>query len=295
MSYILEALKKSERERQRGSVPDLHTIQAVQEASPTKRRALWPLLACAVLLVNAAILLWWSRPWSPASPPLGGSPIVTPAPSNEIQPKAPAEVLPPVAAPTEAKREPSGPSASQPNRPLAPVPSPTPQKETPFPARPEGLAEEPQPAIHSRSVAPPLDLPEVPQVPPTAPKGNLAIQQPSPPPPTPSPTISKQHIRIPVPDETEKENSPVAGTSATALQHQVVSLAELPATVRDGLPGLAISLHRFAHDPSARLVSVDGQILRQGQKAKSGPMVEEITENGVIFQYQGYRFLKVIF
>jgi general secretion pathway protein B len=69
MSYILDALKKSEEERKRGTVPDL---LAVQDAlgQKQKRRHVWPYLLLAALVLNAGTLLWWLAPWQTAKPPV---------------------------------------------------------------------------------------------------------------------------------------------------------------------------------------------------------------------------------
>jgi hypothetical protein len=55
MSYILDALKKSEKEHQQGTVPDLMTVQDVMVQEPTKRPLL-PYLLLVALLLNAALL-----------------------------------------------------------------------------------------------------------------------------------------------------------------------------------------------------------------------------------------------
>ncbi|HWR57311.1 MAG TPA: general secretion pathway protein GspB [Thermodesulfovibrionales bacterium] len=59
MSYILDALKKSEKQRQRGAVPDVLTVQDVAASKP-KTRLLWPYLLAAVVLLNAGLFVWWS-------------------------------------------------------------------------------------------------------------------------------------------------------------------------------------------------------------------------------------------
>lgn len=60
MSYILEALKKSDQERQIGHVPDIAQMQAV----PTSKPPRWPRWLLLALLLNAVILvvLAW-RTW----------------------------------------------------------------------------------------------------------------------------------------------------------------------------------------------------------------------------------------
>lgn len=64
MSYILEALKKSEKERQRGTVPDPMTAHESVPREPQKR-SLWPFLIAGALFINAIVLILWIAPWSP--------------------------------------------------------------------------------------------------------------------------------------------------------------------------------------------------------------------------------------
>lgn len=66
MSYILEALKKSEQERRLGHVPDLAMLQETPPRTPQR----WQRWLLAALLLNLLVLLvvaW--RPWAkPAAP-----------------------------------------------------------------------------------------------------------------------------------------------------------------------------------------------------------------------------------
>ena len=56
MSYILEALKKSEQERERGNVPDIKSIHSSESDAPKEeKRSWWPYLLALVLLVNGVI------------------------------------------------------------------------------------------------------------------------------------------------------------------------------------------------------------------------------------------------
>jgi general secretion pathway protein B len=78
MSYILEALRKAERERRLGQAP---TLEAVYAAAPVARRRPWPwLLLGAALLVNAGVVgwLWWPVEQNP--PAVAAAPVATPAP-----------------------------------------------------------------------------------------------------------------------------------------------------------------------------------------------------------------------
>jgi general secretion pathway protein B len=68
MSYILDALKKAEEERRRGTAPDVMTVQ---DGGSAKARGLRPWLVyllLAALLVNAGVFAWWLGPWNAAVP-----------------------------------------------------------------------------------------------------------------------------------------------------------------------------------------------------------------------------------
>jgi general secretion pathway protein B len=67
MSFILDALKKSEQERRQRQTPDLHA----EHAPPPEQRGgkrLWPILILVALLLNVAVFSFWLRPWSAPEP-----------------------------------------------------------------------------------------------------------------------------------------------------------------------------------------------------------------------------------
>ncbi len=59
MSYILEALKKSEQERTRGVAPTLHAVHAEPSREPKRVLRYYPVLAVLVV----AAMIGWLRPW----------------------------------------------------------------------------------------------------------------------------------------------------------------------------------------------------------------------------------------
>lgn len=73
MSYILEALKKSQAERQLGELPTIHApqvqLQGNSAASAARRTPAW--LALGGMSVVVAAALWWWQPWLAAAPVLG--------------------------------------------------------------------------------------------------------------------------------------------------------------------------------------------------------------------------------
>lgn len=114
MSFILDALKKSESERHRHSGP---VLMDVRIAPPRRRLPMWVWVIAGVLLVNLLLLVWllWLGPnHNPAPAPAASvtaSSIAPPAP----QPAAPP---PPVAA------VPAAPPVLPPAAPAATAPAP---------------------------------------------------------------------------------------------------------------------------------------------------------------------------
>lgn len=63
MSYILDALKKSDQQRQRGMTPTLHTSQTNVIALQQPAYLFYTVLAA--ILICAGIVIGWLRPWQP--------------------------------------------------------------------------------------------------------------------------------------------------------------------------------------------------------------------------------------
>src|SRR3989304_1233253 len=98
MSYILDALKKSEKERRHGTVPDLLTVQDILVQEP-KKRLLWPYFLLIALLLNAGLFMWWLNPWQSKKPKV----VVQ---SADRQHQEPAKTINPGIRAAEEKRTP---------------------------------------------------------------------------------------------------------------------------------------------------------------------------------------------
>ncbi|TDM06195.1 MAG: hypothetical protein C4K60_16335 [Ideonella sp. MAG2] len=108
MSYILEALKKAEAEREKGQVPGLRSqleaaSPAVTLSSTAKPVTLW-LMAAALAVAGGGLWWWWQRPQPLASvPPSSFKAAERPtAPSVAVDPRPVAAAVPAPAPPPAA-------------------------------------------------------------------------------------------------------------------------------------------------------------------------------------------------
>lgn len=150
MSYILEALKKAQSERQLGHAPTIHDmpIQPVQyERAAGNRTPLWIALALGAALVVGGVV-WWRMAAPPVQIALAPS-APLPVPSEPMPAPAPVP-MPPEAAPAPA------PVASKPFPEQAPMAAPP----KPFPVQaPMAAPPKPTPAPAPKPVPVPVPAP----------------------------------------------------------------------------------------------------------------------------------------
>lgn len=270
MSYILDALRKSEKERQRGAVPDLMTAQDVAGEGP-KRRAFWPYFIAGALILNAGVLAWWLA-WHSSKPPVATQPTAT----QQYTAKAPDQ---------GNRSANAGLSVATP---------------------PSTVSNTREPVTRSAEEKKPVSRPEIPAAQTDGVRVNV-IRQPQqeqvkadvqkntenkPAPVTkvkgPSEISSVSPQQTPAVKRSDAESQPVA--LPAHVKNKLYSLQELPVSIQQSLPAFAISTHLYASDTSSRVVRINGQTLREGQFLTAGLKLEEITSEGVIFSYHNYRF-----
>jgi general secretion pathway protein B len=249
MSYILEALRKSDQQRNRGATP---TLFSGQEAMAVRRRPAFILYGVlAVALIGAGIAIGVLRPWQ--------------TPQAEMAERAPIVVRAPVAAPPPAPAvavAPAMPAKSQDT--LASVPA------APVAESAPAIKAEPQPiARPKRRVDRPIRKAE-----PSAADN--------------SKTESVPQSRTELPAAEPGNVEPPATEAANAAP--VSTMSELPASIRDELPKIKITVHAYSSKPASRLVGYENRILREGDSLVAGLKIEEITPDGMILSYKGYRF-----
>ena len=257
MSLILEALKKSEAERRLGRAPDLLTPAAM----PVPERRPWLWLWGVVFGLAAAlivVLVLWAR-----------SALDAPT----ARPPAPASASAPAAPPPDTTMS-------------APPPAPAPVSRTPANAIANApLPQDPDFASTERESVP-VPAHAIPLPPPTppAPRQNTpsppAQAQPVVTRPLPASLPAAASVPVTVPE-------PEPAPTLEPLQH----LATLPASLREGLPPLRLSMHVYDPDPAARFVLIDGKRYRQGDAIAPGILVDAIRPDGVAIAHGQQRFL----
>lgn len=251
MSVILEALRRSEAERQRGKAPGLF----VEQAPPRRRPGgipRWALAAAAVVLL-AVLAAWGWREWGRDAPAIAVTPVVESAAPTVPPPgaAAPAIDVPVVDAPRPAPVESP---AADPVRP-PPVAGPV----APFPAEAAPPAPAPEPVIVEPERVATVDA---------------AVPSPAPAPVDPAPAPS-----VAPPPATTTPGEAVPG------------LATLSSGERAALPPLKLSMHVYNDDPARRFVIVDGKRLVEGASVADGIVVDAIRRDGAVLAINGRRLL----
>jgi general secretion pathway protein B len=257
MSYILDALKRADSERERGTVPGLHAQPAPLAASgaraPGRLKPLaWAGAGAAVLLLAA--LAW--RLTAREAPPAAQVPAPASAPAATAAP-APSAV------------------AAAPAVPAGTLVMP------PAPARPS--APPPEAAALARKPAASAPAASAPQAPQAAQQAASAPQATAAAPAAPVRALTRAEARA----AARRAEAPA---SAPAAEPRVYTLNELPEDVRRQLPALTISGATYSENPAYRMLIINGQVFHEGEKPTSELALEQIRPKAAVFSFRGYRY-----
>lgn len=279
MSLILEALRKSEAERQRGRAPGLFVEQMPARAHARRAPTLWPWLLVAVLVATGLGWAWWQgrRPEPAAvadlaAPAAGSASDATPgstrdaaiAPGAIDAPPTPAPVAPNSVAPDAAM-------------PVSQIPDPvaaTPPASERVPASPA-------------DTSPPIE---------TASTADSQVIAPT---PAPSPISAPPSTRVsdktapvvPAAPISPPSFSSIPAAAAADSEPAIPTVASLSAAERAQLPPLKLSMHVYADAPGQRFVILDGQRLGEGATPSGGIVLEQIRRDGIVLSVNGQRVL----
>ena len=259
MSYILEALKKADAERERGAVPDLHAqpvpLAAAYEDQAPRGAKPWLWLAAGAFIALAGVLAWQ---FSGSEAPPGVMPEPPPAPAAAVAaPPAPPATLatpappPAPAAPPGPATQPAPPATSARNE-AAPAPPRAPlaaRPSVPGDAAPKARLEPRAPAVAGSAVA----------------AGSAGSAS------SPAPRPAKA-----VPAQPAPTRAPL--------------LSELPEDTRRQVPAMTIGGSVYSQQPANRMVIINGQVFREGSAVTPDLRLEQIGPRSAVFSLGGQRF-----
>jgi general secretion pathway protein B len=144
---------------------------------------------------------------------------------------------------------------------------------------------------------PPLAEATPPPPPPLSPPAAAPAPAPTPPVAAALPTVSEPTPTVVLPPPAPaspppapQRAAPPPAAAAPAPAARVPTLAELPADLRATLPPLAISGAVYSPTPSARLLFIGGQVLKEGDAVANGIVVEQIGVAASVLSVRGQRF-----
>ncbi|MFC4310497.1 general secretion pathway protein GspB [Steroidobacter flavus] len=264
MSFILDALKKSENERQRNTGPSLADVRVIRR---NNERPWWVVAVAALLVVNLGVLLVVLLRNGDAKPTQSAQ--AAPAPMQSAPP--------PQAAPQQNYNAQPAPAQQyqyqqqQPQNYQQTVPTDPSVRSLADEASGygEGYPEDPANSHLSSAAAVPAGPPMVRQIQPPS----VA--------PLPSGAVFEAK---------QAANAPAAGNGALVGNETLPTLEDL-ASSGTNLPDLHLDIHVNSQKPSERFVFVNMKKYLEGEVLKEGPTVERITPEGVILNQRGLRFL----
>jgi len=262
MSYILDALNKSEQERrEEHQVPSLLAVHDnVPHQPPRPAISVW-LPVAAVLLVLVVYLLVTLLANGPAQTPAAPQ-------ASSISPTIPQAATPPAAPPI------------QPVSPVQPLPiSPTTAKvdsntATPTAARIQDLyAANPDPAPAGGKQSPQQSDAAVPD--------NASA---------PAETTASERETLQKLLADEEARKLAAQIQADSYQPYVPGIQQLSPALRNQLPALNYSAHIYSADEKSGFVIINGRKRYAGMVIAPELFVESIREDDVVLNFQGYSF-----
>ena len=244
MSYILDALKKSEQERQKQGIPDINALHSDSPYGQVSKKNYWP-FAIGGLLVVLIVVVLITQPLSISLNVNDSNSASSSVSNQETQPSN----QPLHSADTQMQ-------AVNPNQQTnVAVTTQNQQQQTINPNRidPSSVEDNQQPAFGDERIDPGQGQ------------------------------INMQGAAAPNANDFAAENAPIQ------------TLLEVPEFVRDSFPALSFETHIYSSEPADRRVMINGKMAVEGMRVSSGVMLEEITEDGVVVLFKGYRIAVVAF
>lgn len=255
MSFILDALKKSESERQNRSGAGFSSVPTGTE---TPRRSYWLWIIGLLLAINLAVLLGI---------------LLRPAPDSTNQNSANQNSANP------DRMQPAQDGSQAPEAAETAIPSPRPQA---APAEPLASTFEERVATARRDRAA-STTPVAEDAGDSDPEATPASESVSIAGAVSTSTSGSTPVSTPV----------SSGSSAgrPAVRERIPTIDELRLEGSIDLPELRIDIHVYGEEPSQRFVFINMNKYREQSRLAEGPLVSEIRADGVVLEYRGRTFL----
>lgn len=272
MSYILEALKKAQAERQLGNAPTIHAPQPVQAAQPgaaASRRPLLIGLGAGALVVVLGGLFAWQRTPAPA-----GVPAASGQPTAALPDAGGATGQPLAAVPATSSR----PAAA----PVLPVPSAAPTVPVQAPAQASAT---PSAAAGAASNTLEVSAPPAPPAPPPRPAHVAEAPARS-----AAPAAVARAGESAAPARPPVATPPPAQAPAASPEDSLPYLAQLPDATQREVPRVAFGGYMYSANPADRLLLVDKTLRHEGEEVAPGLVLEKLLPKAAVMNYRGLRY-----
>jgi general secretion pathway protein B len=269
MSFILDALKKSESDRQRNTGPALFEVKI---APPKARFPIWAIALIVLLVVNSIIVGWLLlRRGSHADESAAATTAAAVAPNAGTAAAVPAPAPP---APAPVAQLTTNPPAS------APVTSAPPPVQTTAAVGAAGIPVSPQTTAGGMQQPAPAQGQGF---------SNMDVNE---------PTLAGNNRSAggaDSPDDlapaTEASSSPFKGHVKRGTESGYVLYQDAALVPGSNLPQLRLDLHVYAAKPQDRFALINMRRMHEGDATAEGVRVVNITPEGVVMSHNGQTFL----
>jgi general secretion pathway protein B len=266
MSFILDAIAKSEQERQQQEVPGAQTL-ALPTTSIRQPRRVLPYFVVGALLLNAAVLVIWMQAgqtlldWS--------SPTVT---ENIDRPSQPAIISDQAISSDSTVSVGVAANASTPEM----------VAENDITASMNESLDQLESATPARLNETTIEIPGEPETVESEPVTTTTAEDPNEWERIEPDTLSNKAL-------SGQGTEPVRNILDTGVMNRVSRLSELPSAVRRDLPTVVFTGHLYSSNPDSSVVFVDsGRPVMKGRQIMDELFLHEITSTGVIVEFRGY-------
>jgi len=282
MSYILEALKKAQAERQLGATPTIHAPTLDGGVGTSRGSAMKMPLVIAVGVMAAAIvalLVVVFRQQASAPQPVPQAPLARHDAAATPQPPAAAPPSATQPAPLAAAPQASGAAAPQQNAiaPVAPAPrAAMPETQRAIAAQAPGIA----PSEAGAALpAPQAARPAVPAAPnaaaATAPRAE---------------PLEAQRSAAAAPAGPAPATASAQQTPAPAQPEVTQTLRDLPEPIQRAIPQITFGGYMYSKNPADRMVLIDKILRKEGEEVAPGLVLEKLLPKAAVFSFRGYRY-----